>query len=67
MPRCSTAFDQHGPRVEVVDGDVEEALDLGRVHVDRHDAVAPTLVTSVLATTLALIGTRPSSLRSLRA
>ena len=32
---------QHRPGVQVVDRDVEEPLHLGRVQVDRHDAVGP--------------------------
>ena len=34
-------IDQDGHRVEVVDGDLEEPLDLGAVQVHRQDAVGP--------------------------
>ena len=62
--KCSR---EHRRGVEVVDGDVEEALDLRGVQVEREHAVGARRARAVFATSLALIGTRPSSLRSLRA
>jgi hypothetical protein len=50
----------------VIDREIEETLDLGGVQVERHRRSARAAVI-MLATSLAVIGVRPSSLRSWRA
>ena len=57
---------QHRHRVQVVDRDVEEALDLTGVQVDgQHASRAAAVIRS--ATSLAVIGVRGATLRSWRA
>ena len=51
---------------QVVHGDIEEALDLSGVEVHGHDPACAARVI-MFATSLAVMGTRPSSFRSWRA
>ena len=57
----------HRHRREVVDRVVEEALDLAGVQVDGDDAIRARRRSSMSATRRAVIGSRPSALRSWRA
>ena len=45
----------------MIDGDIEKSLHLCRVQIDRHHPIGPGPL-SRLATSLAVIGVRPSSL-----
>ena len=57
MTALAQVVEQHRHRVEVVDRDVEEALDLAGVEVHGEHAVAPAAVIRS-ATSLAVIGAR---------
>ena len=59
-------IDQHRGGIKMIDRHVEKTLDLGGVQIERNTRSAPARVIR-FATSLAVIGTRPSSLRSCRA
>ena len=58
--------EEDGRRGEVIDGDIEEALDLGGVQIERETRSAPAAVIR-LATSLAVIGHASLVLAVLRA
>ncbi len=64
--RALMSSDITGAALEIVGRDIEEALDLPGVEIDRKDAVGPAAVMR-LATSLAEIGVRGPGLRSCRA
>jgi hypothetical protein len=66
VTRSRIAGKQDRSRVQVVDGDVEEALDLAGVELEGEHPDAPAVVIRS-AMSLALIGTRGATLRSWRA
>ena len=58
---------EHRRRDQVVDRDVEEALDLAGVEVDREDPVGARRSGACRRSSLAVMGSRPADLRSWRA
>ena len=64
--QCLAVVDQHGHGGEVVDRDVEEALDLAGVEVDAERPGRRRRPANMSATSLAVMGSRPSALRSWR-